>query len=168
MAGTASSRPVTGIRSGMGASRLLLAAAVVFGLAACQSLYRNHGYAPTEAELQQVVVGKDTRETVTESVGRPSAQGVLSDNEWYYVQSRYRQRGPYAPEEIDRQVVVISFNESGTVRNVERFGLEDGEVVALSRRVTEPNIKSSSFLRQLLGNIGGIGPGQFLQQSSTP
>ena len=35
----------------------------------------------------------------------------------------------------ERQVVAISFNESGTVTNVERFGLERGQIVVLSRRV---------------------------------
>ncbi len=43
---------------------------------ACQPLYRNHGYAPTDAELAAVVVGKDNRETVTQAVGRPSASGL--------------------------------------------------------------------------------------------
>jgi hypothetical protein len=42
------------------------------------------------------------------------------------------------------------------VSNVERFGLEDGQVVALSRRVTETNIKGVSFIRQLMGNFGRL------------
>ncbi|KPQ14077.1 MAG: hypothetical protein HLUCCO18_16175, partial [Rhodobacteraceae bacterium HLUCCO18] len=40
--------------------------------------------------------------------------------------------------------------------NVERFGLEDGNVVALSRRVTDSNVQGIGFLRQLLGNLGRI------------
>jgi outer membrane protein assembly factor BamE (lipoprotein component of BamABCDE complex) len=110
-------------------------------LAACTSLYRDHGFAPTDAELAVLTVGKDDRETVAKAVGRPSASGLLDDKRWYFVQSRYKQRGPFAPEEIERQVVVITFAESGTVSNIERFGLEDGQVVALSRRVTDSNIE---------------------------
>ncbi len=130
--------------------------------AACTPIYRDHGYAPTEAELTAVVVGKDTRETVTESIGRPSASGVLADDQWFYVQSRYLQRGIKAPQEIDRQVVVITFADAGTVSNVERFGLEDGQVVALSRRVTETNIQGVTFIGQLLGNFGRFTADQFL------
>jgi outer membrane protein assembly factor BamE (lipoprotein component of BamABCDE complex) len=137
-----------------------------FAAAACQPLYRDHGYAPTDAELKAVAVGKDTRETVTQAVGRPSASGLLNDDQWFYVQSRYRQRGPNPPLEVDRQVVVISFNQAGTVSNIERFGLEDGNVVALSRRVTESNIKGITFLGQLFGNFGRFDAGQFL--GSTP
>ena len=143
------------------------AALALFGLgflvlAACTPLYRDHGFAPTDAELAVLTVGKDDRETVSRAVGRPSALGLLGDTRWYYVQSRYRQRGPLAPEEVQRQVVVITFAESGTVSNIERFGLEDGQVVALSRRVTDSNIEGISFLGQLLGNFGRVTAGQVL------
>ncbi len=143
------------------------AAFVLLGLgflmaAGCSPLYRDHGFAPTDAELAVLTVGKDDRETVSRAVGRPSALGVLGDTRWYYVQSRYRQRGPFAPEEVQRQVVVITFAESGAVSNIERFGLEDGQVVALSRRVTDSNIEGISFLGQLLGNFGRLTTGQVL------
>jgi outer membrane protein assembly factor BamE (lipoprotein component of BamABCDE complex) len=128
----------------------------------CTPLYRDHGFAPTEVELAVLTVGKDDRNTVSAAVGRPSASGLLDDTRWYYVESRYKQRGPFAPQEIERQVVVITFAESGTVSNIERFGLEDGQVVALSRRVTDSNIEGISFLGQLLGNFGRLTAGQIL------
>lgn len=128
----------------------------------CTPLYRDHGFAPTEVELAVLTVGKDDRNTVSAAVGRPSASGLLDDRRWYYVESRYKQRGPFAPQEIERQVVVITFAESGTVSNIERFGLEDGQVVALSRRVTDSNIEGISFLGQLLGNFGRVTAGQVL------
>lgn len=128
----------------------------------CTPLYRDHGFAPTDAELSVLTVGKDDRDTVSAAVGRPSASGLLDDTRWYYVESRYKQRGPFAPEEIERQVVVITFAASGTVSNIERFGLEDGQVVALSRRVTDSNIEGISFLGQLLGNFGRVTAGQVL------
>ena len=128
----------------------------------CTPLYRDHGFAPTDAELSVLTVGKDDRDTVSAAVGRPSASGLLDDTRWYYVESRYKQRGPFAPEEIERQVVVITFAASGTVSNIERFGLEDGQVVALSRRVTDSNIEGISFLGQLMGNFGRVTARQVL------
>jgi outer membrane protein assembly factor BamE (lipoprotein component of BamABCDE complex) len=131
-------------------------------LAACTPIYRNHGYAPPDADLQSVVVGKSTRDDVELSVGRPSASGVLTGSAWYYVGSRFRHYGARAPQEVDRQVVAISFDDKGVVENVERFGLEKGRVIVLSRRVTDSNIKGVSFLRQLMGNIGNFNAGQLL------
>lgn len=131
-------------------------------LAACSSVYRNHGYVPADDELAQVEVGVDTRETVGQKIGRPSTSGLLNDDGWYYVQSRYRLVGPREPREIDRQVLAVTFNEAGVVENIARFGLEDGQVVELSRRVTETNVKGISLIRQVLGNFGRFQAGDFI------
>ena len=134
---------------------------LVVMVSACSTIYRNHGYVPTEDELATLEVGVDTRETVAEKVGRPTASGLLNDVGWFYVQSRWAYRGAFEPREIERQVVSITFAESGTVQNVERFGLERGKVVPLSRRVTESNVKGLSFIQQLLGTFGRLSPSAF-------
>ncbi len=134
----------------------------VAALAACTPIYRNHGYVPRDEDLAEITVGESTSEDVALAVGRPSAIGVLTGSGWFYVGSRFKQIGLRAPTEIDRQVVAITFDEAGIVENVERFGLEGGQVVAISRRVTDSNIKGVSFLRQLLGNIGNLSAGDFL------
>jgi outer membrane protein assembly factor BamE (lipoprotein component of BamABCDE complex) len=131
---------------------LLVAAAV----AACTPIIRNHGYVPADTELALVEVGVDSRETVTQKIGRPSTSGLLNDEGWYYVQSQYRTIGPREPKEVDRQVLVVTFNEAGTVENIAKFGLEDGNVVEISRRVTETNIKGITIIQQLLGSFGNI------------
>ena len=125
---------------------------------ACTTLYRNHGYVPPEEELQNIVVGVDTRATVDDVVGPPSTAGVLSDGNYYYVRSRVRHFGALRPEVIERQVLAISFDQADVVANVERFGLQDGQVVVLSRRVTDSSVEGNGFLRQVLGNIGRIDP----------
>lgn len=155
MAGQAGGR--TARRAGLG-----LTLAFVLVMAGCAPIIRNHGYAPTDVELAALTVGVDTRDTVAETVGRPSAQGLLNDEGWFYVQSRFQHYGPREPKEVDRQVVAISFDPNGTVTNIERFGLEQGRVVPLSRRVTDTNIKSFSFIRQLLSGIGRFNIGDFL------
>ena len=147
---------------GRAAGRAALALAL-FAAVACSPVYRNHGYVPSDDELALVEVGVDTRDTVAVTVGRPSAAGLLNDLGWYYVQSRWKQRGVLPPLEEDRQVVAISFTEDGVVENIERFGLEQGRIVPISRRVTETNVKGASLLRQLFGNIGGINTGGLIE-----
>ena len=130
--------------------------AVIAALTACSATYRNHGYVPTEEELSFVAVGVDTRDTVASAIGKPGTSGLLTEGGWYYVQSRFKHHGPRKPEEVEREVLAVSFDEDGVVENIERFGLEDGRVVVLSRRVTDSNIKGVSFIRQLLGSIGRL------------
>jgi outer membrane protein assembly factor BamE (lipoprotein component of BamABCDE complex) len=143
-------------------SLVALVAVVTLVLSACTPVQRFHGYAPTDTELAEIEVGQDTRESVAEKVGRPGVAGVMQGGAWYYVQSDWVEEGWRAPVETKREVVAISFDANDRVSNVERFGLQDGQVVALSRRVTASGPTGQSVLRQLLGSIGRFNPAQML------
>ena len=135
---------------------LALAAVLLTAPAACGATYRNHGYVPADRDLAAIGVGVDTRETVETAIGRPATSGVEDAEAWYYVQSRVRTLGPLPPRTTERQLVAVSFAPDGRVANIERFGLERGRVVALSRRVTETTIRDFGLLQQILGNFGRI------------
>ena len=146
------------------AIKACIASAFIF-LTACTSLVDNHGYVPTDEELALIEVGRDTRETVASIAGRPSSSGILDESGWYYVRSTYETRLYRAPVEVDRQVVAIYFDETGFVQNLERFGIEEGQVVRLNRRVTEDNRSGIGFIRQLFGNFGNFDPSTFFDEN---
>ena len=131
-------------------------------LSACITLFRDHGYIPLEEDLAALRVGVDDRESVAEAVGKPSASGVLNQGGYYYISTRVRHYGATEPKIVSRELVAISFDTRGKVSNIERFGLEDGRVITLERRVTDNGLDDGTFLRQLLGNLGRIGPGTIL------
>lgn len=133
----------------------------VMVVAGCQATYQNHGYVPPEEDLMQLAPGVDTRATVDDLIGAPSASGMLSEGDYYYVRSRVKQYGAFRPEVIERQVLAISFDSQGVVSNIERFDLRDGNIVPLTRRVTDSSVQGKGFLRQMLGNIGNINPADF-------
>ena len=143
--------------------RAVLFGAAILSVSACTAIYRNHGYVPSEAELAELKVGVDTRDSVAESVGAPSSSGVLSDGGYYYVATKMRHYGPRKPQVVSRELVAISFDPSGVVRNIERYGMQDGQVVAFERRVTSSSVENKTFLRQLLGDLGNFNPGTALQ-----
>lgn len=131
----------------------------LISLSACAPIFRNHGYVPMDQDLAQVQIGA-SRDQVAELIGRPTTTTLLNDSEWYYVQSRFRTFG-VVTREIERQIVAVSFS-GDRVANVERFGLDRGRIVPLSRRVTENSVEGSSFLRQLFGSVGRIRADQVL------
>lgn len=131
---------------------------------ACASVYRNHGFNPLEEDLANVIVGVDTRASVEETLGVPTTGGVNNADGMYYVSSRWRHFGAAAPKPISREIVAISFDQNEVVSNISRYGLEDGKVVVLSRRVTAGGAKEISFIRQLMGNIGRINAGDLIGQ----
>ena len=134
----------------------LLLGLVFMALSSCAATYRDHGYVPSESELAEIVVGVDSRESVADVVGVPSTSGILNDSGYYYVKSRVRHFGAMRPKEIEREVLAISFSEAGIVENIERFSLQDGNVVTLSRRVTDKTVNDNTFIRQLVGSIGRL------------
>lgn len=124
----------------------------------CVPVYRHHGYVLPETDLAMVQIGQTNQFELESMIGRPGSQGLLEGSSWFYVGSRWRHYGAMPPQEISREVVAIHFSPDGTVSNVERFGLEQGRVVVLSRRVTDSNVTSIGLIRQLIGNIGNYNP----------
>ncbi len=94
---------------------------------------------------------------MAEAVGTPALSGVQSEGNWYYVSSIVREFAYRSPEVIEREVVAISFDGGGVVTNIERFGLNDGRVIVLNRRVTGTAVEAPGIVRQILGNIGRVG-----------
>ena len=141
------------------AAALVVASAVMAG---CTPMNRFHGFTPTESELAQVQVGQSTRENVIASFGPPTTNAVFENDAFFYVSSQFRHFGAFAPEEVSREIIAISFTQDGVVRNVERFSLEDGQVVVLDRRVTDDGIDDVTVLSQLLGSLGRIDAGTLL------
>jgi outer membrane protein assembly factor BamE (lipoprotein component of BamABCDE complex) len=139
-----------------------IAVLCILVLGACTAQFRNHGYVPTDAELAQITVGVDTRASVEDLVGAPAMSGVVTESASYYVQSRMRQFAYRAPEVVERQVLAISYDSAGVVTNIERFGLEDGQIVPISRRITGTSGTSESILRRLIGNLGAFRASDFL------
>lgn len=132
---------------------LVLSACAVM---ACTPQMRTHGYVPDDDAVAGIVVGKDNRESVYEAIGSPTSSGVMRDDGWYYIASRMKYETYHAPEEVERQIVAISFDSNGVVSNVEHLGLADGRVIVLNRRITDIPVKGPGFFQQLLGNIGNF------------
>ncbi|WP_347835605.1 outer membrane protein assembly factor BamE [uncultured Planktomarina sp.] len=122
---------------------------------ACTPVFRNHGYTPSDSQLANLVVGVDTRTTAEETLGPPTISDAKTGR-LYYISSRWRHYGLNPPKPISRNIVAVALDSSEVVTNVSRYGLEDGEIVALTRRVTDGGTEEITFLQQLLGNIGRI------------
>lgn len=131
-------------------------------ITACSPIKQRHGYLPTTEDLAQLTPGVTTREQALETLPAPTAGGITHGGNIYYVANEFHALGPFNPREIRREVVAITFSPDGRLTGVERYGLQDGQVVPLLRRVTRDNVADMSFIRQLMGNIGRFDPGALL------
>lgn len=144
------------------AFKFTLATVVALSVSGCTAQYRDHGYIPDEVDLEQVVVGVDNRSTVQEVLGSPLGSGVMEDGAIFYISTKIKHYAFYEPKVISREMLVVTFDTEDQVQNIEKFGLEDGRVVTLSRRVTEAPVKGPKFLKQILGNLGNFNPAGLL------
>ncbi|WP_418592179.1 outer membrane protein assembly factor BamE [Ponticoccus sp. (in: a-proteobacteria)] len=145
-----------------GRARLAAATVMVVALGACSASYRTHGYMPPEDELQQIVPGVDTQASVEDLIGVPNASGVRDNSGFYYIETEMRHFAWRRPEIMDRQILAITFDQAGIVDNISTYGLEDGRVVPITRRVTKSTDGEIGFIRKLFGNIGGLDASQLL------
>lgn len=133
-------------------------------IGACSPTFKNHGYVPSKAELNQLKVGKSSKENVKNLFGSPSSIGLVQDDRWFYLYTRIKNFMYRSPEIVERQLVVVTFTSNGLLENIERFELQDQEVVVLSRRITESGIKGMSLIQQLLNSAGNYDPAQAFEQ----
>lgn len=122
-------------------------------LAACAPTVQVHGYVPSDADLSRIRPGFDDTGSVEQILGRPSSNGILRDQSWYYVQSTVENYTYHAPKVIDRKVVAVNFNAKGVVADIKRYGLQDGRVIDLESRTTGTGGRQMSIVEQLFGNL---------------
>lgn len=139
---------------------VLLGAGIV--LAACEPVRQTHGYVPADAYVQRLQIGEDSRADVVSKIGRPSTTAAFENDEWYYISRTTETKAFFAPAATEQKVMVLAFDADGVVQSIDRYGLEDGQVVDLVTRTTPTRGKRLTFLQQLLGNVGRFTPTQIL------
>jgi outer membrane protein assembly factor BamE (lipoprotein component of BamABCDE complex) len=109
-------------------------------------------------QMKELVVGTTTRADVTSLLGSPTAKATFDDNTWIYVSQLTKPiiGGTQAVE--TQQVVVLAFDQGGTLRTIETKNQDDSMPVAVVARTTPSPGSEASFMQQLLGNVGKFSP----------
>jgi outer membrane protein assembly factor BamE (lipoprotein component of BamABCDE complex) len=139
------------------------AAALAGALAGCAPIREVNGYQAIEHKPAEMKVGTDTKSTVLDQLGSPSAVSTFDPNVWFYMSQRTSQMSYHANRVTRRNVIEITFDkDSEKVTDVKTFTLKDGKVIAYNGRETPTRGRELSVIEQLLGNIGR---GSMLPQS---
>jgi outer membrane protein assembly factor BamE (lipoprotein component of BamABCDE complex) len=144
--------------------RSLLAAGtlgILVAIAGCNQPVDQRGNLPTEAQLKEIKPGVTDKATVTRVLGSPSSIAAFDGDTWYYISQKTKEIAFFKPELVDQEVMVISFDKEGVVREVRHRGLEDRVAVAPNPNATPAAGREFTFFEQLIGNFGrfsGSGP----------
>lgn len=126
---------------------------------ACAPVIDNRGYFFDDRSVDNIEKGVTNKEAVRETFGSPSSESVLNNGAYYYIYSRFVTESYRAPEEVDRKVLAIYFDENKTVRDLAVYGLEDGIIVPIVARTTKTQGSELTALQQIFGNVGRFGDG---------
>ena len=137
--------------------RKLAFAAVASALLAsgCAPITAYHGFQAVEANPKDVQVGVDSKATVSERLGSPSAVASFEPNTRYYISAVTDQVAFRRPVTRKRDIVAISFSKTNDqVEKVDTYTLKDGRIIAYNGRTTPTRGREMTVLDQLLGNVG--------------
>ena len=122
-------------------------------LLSCTTNIKNHGYIPSKSDLETLVIGKDTKQSIAKKIGLPATAGL--EGAYYYVRSTFNAPGFKSAQLVDRTVVVLSFDQRSKLKNIETFNVDNGNFVRLDYRVTETGLDNKNILQQIIGSISG-------------
>ena len=153
--------------SGRKAALLMVAAA---GLAAggCAKTQDLQGYLVDETLVSAVQPGVDNKESVQNTLGRPTFTGTFDQNDWYYVSRRTKNFAFNHPRVNEQTLLHVRFDAAGNVASVDRKGLEQVVSIDPMGDKTPTLGRKSSIWEELFGNIGAVGAGGMTPQGGGP
>ena len=132
----------------------LLAVYCVLAIAGCSSITDKHGHQFGENDLQQVQPGM-TQDAVRLALGTPDTTSTTAGaNAFYYISSTTKQTAFMKPEEVDRKVVAIYFNQAGSVEKVAHYGLKDGKIVDFNGSETQGAMRDKNLISRFFRGVG--------------
>ncbi|AWK86864.1 outer membrane protein assembly factor BamE [Azospirillum thermophilum] len=150
-----SSRPVLG--------------AVLLGLAVtgCSPIVATRGNLTDPERVAELQPGQSRRDDVVAVLGSPTSVGTFDQNTWYYIGQKTEKIAFFEPDVIERRVVIVKFDDAGTLREVKKLDETNAQQVEMVERTTPTAGREMTFLEQMMGNVGrfsakdskGKGPG---------
>ncbi|MGF1628251.1 MAG: outer membrane protein assembly factor BamE [Kiloniellaceae bacterium] len=132
---------------------LMLACATI-GLSACGNEVQLRGNTPDPEDIAEIRPGVHSRQDIVDLLGSPSTVSTFEERKWYYIGQKTQEVAFMKPEVLDRNVLVITFDETGVVEATQSYGIADAQEVAPVGRETPTEGRDLTFLQQLFGNIG--------------
>ena len=135
---------------------------VLVAATGCSSTTTKHGHQFNETDLQQVQPGM-SQDAVRNALGSPATTSTVSgNNAYYYISSTTKQTSFFKPDEVDRKVLAVYFNNVGSVERVAHYGLKDGQVIDYNSRETLAHMRDRTFIQRF---FRGVGPKQKIGES---
>ncbi len=138
---------------------LLLLTGLAGGCSVLEYPAQVRGNRVTADQLKELVPGTSTRQDATSLLGSPTAKASFDDNTWIYISEVTQPRVGRVQGINSQDVVELSFDDRGVLRDVKQLSQKDHKDVDVVSRATPSPGSEATFLQQLLGNVGRFSAG---------
>lgn len=112
------------------------------------------GDAPETLRVNAIKAGTHTKDDVARLLGTPTSITLFEKESWLYIESEEQNRLFLPQQEIDREVIQITFKKNDVVERVKKWTLEDGKDIAFDSEATPVVGKDLSVIDEIVGNFG--------------
>ncbi|WP_293987135.1 outer membrane protein assembly factor BamE [Sphingomonas sp.] len=125
--------------------------------AGCAPLRSHQGYIIDADLVNSVQPGVDNRNSVLQTLGKPSFASQFNTGDWYYIARDSRNLAYLKPKAKSQITLKISFTQTGVVQDITRTGVERVASINPYGKTTPTLGRKRSFFEELFGNIGTVG-----------
>jgi len=122
-------------------------------MTSCSTVVENRGYIFNPEIQEKISQGMDKSEIIS-LLGTPSTVSESTGLKYYYISNKFFKYAFLNPQEIERTIQVISFDENDNVRNIEEYTMKDGRVINYNKDKTLPNGTEVTIIQDLFDNTG--------------
>lgn len=127
--------------------------AAIAALSACTPTKAVRGNILKDYQVSAVQPGVDTQSDVLRKLGSPTTRAPFDDRTWYYLGQETEKRGILDPEVTSESIVIVMFDETGTVARIDNVDPRRTDVPYV-REKTPTSGNEMTVMQQLLGNMG--------------
>ena len=143
----------------LAAVRWIAVPVVALTLAACTVTETHRGHLLPAGVAEELSAVNVTQQRVVELLGTPSNVSAFDRNRWFYIGEVQQHEAFFKPDVVERQVLILDFDQSLLLAKVATLSEKDGTEITLVSRETPTEGNKISLLEQLLGNLGRFNRG---------
>jgi len=126
---------------------------LLLNMTSCSTVVENRGYIFNPEIQEKISQGMDKSEIIS-LLGTPSTISESTGLKYYYISNKFLKYAFLNPQEIERTIQVISFDENENVKDIEEYTLKDGRIIVYNNDKTIPKGTEATIIQDLFDNTG--------------
>jgi outer membrane protein assembly factor BamE (lipoprotein component of BamABCDE complex) len=126
---------------------------IILNITSCSTVVENRGYIFNPEIQEKISQGMDKSEIIS-LLGTPSTISESTGLKYYYISNKFLKYAFLNPQEIERTIQVISFDENENVKDIEEYTLKDGRIIVYNSDKTIPKGTEATIIQDLFDNTG--------------